>query len=165
MEWHTRWGIRHLDVSLENARSAPGVITELFRGAPAGPSASDQPEPGRGRRGGGAGGRMTPTGAWNLDAMKRVRDTLAENGLEWESIRMDSAYIAMKPGPERSRYLDLICDNVRKAGQAGIPIISYHWNLTPIRRNLDTPGRGDRATRLSSSSLTGRTCPSPMPVA
>src|SRR5678815_211518 len=47
MEWHTRWGIRHLDVSLENARSAPGVITELFRGAPAGPSASDQPEPGR----------------------------------------------------------------------------------------------------------------------
>ena len=142
MEWHLRWGIRHLDVALENARSAPGVITELFQGAPASQPASDQPGAGRGRRGGGAGGRMTPTGAWNLDAMKRVRDTLAENGLEWESIRMDSAYIAMKPGPERARYLDLICENVRKAGQAGIPIISYHWNLTPIRRNLDIPGRG-----------------------
>lgn len=123
MEWHLRWGIRHLDVSLENSRSAPGVIPE-----PA------QPQ--------GRGGRMSPTGAWNLEAMQRVRDTLAQNGLEWESIRMDSAYIAMKPGPERSHYLDLICENVRKAGQAGVPIISYHWNLTPIRRNLDVPGRG-----------------------
>ena len=85
---------------------------------------------------------MSPTGAWNLDAMKQVRDTLAQNGLAWESIRMDSAYIAMKPGPQRDRYLDLICENVRTAGQAGINIISYHWNLTPIRRNLDLPGRG-----------------------
>jgi len=134
IEWHTRWGIKHLDVSLESSRSAPGVVSD--------PAQSATATEGRGRRGGGAGGRMTPTSAWNLDAMRSVKDTLAQGGLIWESIRMDSAYISMKPGPERARYLDLICENVRKAGQAGIPIISYHWNLTPIRRNLQLPGRG-----------------------
>src|SRR5262245_57488104 len=134
IEWHTRWGIKHLDVSLESSRSAPGVIAE--------PVESGGAAGGRGGRGRGGGGRMTPTSPWNLDAMRRVKDTLAQGGLTWESIRMDSAYISMKPGPERARYLDLMCDNVRKAGQAGIPIISYHWNLTPIRRNLQVPGRG-----------------------
>ena len=129
MEYHLRWGIKHLDVSLENPRSAPGVVADV-----AGPAS--------GQRGRGAGGRMSPTSAWNLEAVRRVQDTLAKNGLAWESIRMDSAYIAMKPGPERDRYVDLICENVRTAGRAGIPIISYHWNLTPIRRNLDEPGRG-----------------------
>jgi len=28
MNWHLRWGIKHLDVSLENTRQAPGVVPE-----------------------------------------------------------------------------------------------------------------------------------------
>jgi mannonate dehydratase len=131
MNWHLRWGIKHLDVSLENRRQAPGVVPE-----PTEPEGKPRVALGMG------GGRMSPTGRWNLEAMMRVRDTLGEAGLAWESIRMDSAYIAMTAGPERNRYLDLICENMRTAGRAGITIISYHWNLTPIRRNLEIPGRG-----------------------
>ncbi len=131
MNWHLRWGIKHLDISLENTRQAPGVVPE-----PTSPEGESKAARGMG------GSRMSPTGRWNYDAMMRVRDTLDKAGLIWESIRMDSAYIAMTPGPERNRYLDLICENMRTAGRAGVSIISYHWNLTPIRRNLDLPGRG-----------------------
>ena len=85
---------------------------------------------------------MIPTTRWQLDGIRRVQETLQSNNLIWESIRMDSAYIAMQPGEERDRYLDLMCENVRTAGRAGIRIISYHWNLTPIRRNREVHGRG-----------------------
>jgi mannonate dehydratase len=63
--------------------------------------------------------------------------------MELECIRMSSAYIVMKPGPERDRYLDVIRDNVRKAHEAGATLISHHWTMIPIRRNFTAPGRGD----------------------
>ena len=129
MQWHKRWGIRYLDVSLENKRTAP----EVFGNVTSDKAAIDMSM---------GASRMQPTSPWSLEGMNRIRDTLQKNDLIWESIRMDSAYIAMTPGPDRDRYLDLICNNVRAAGRAGISIISYHWNLTPIRRNLDLPGRG-----------------------
>ena len=56
---------------------------------------------------------------------------------------MDSAYIIMKEGPQRERYLDLIRENIRKAGRAGVKLVSYHWTMIPIRRNFTTPGRGN----------------------
>ncbi|WIW50082.1 mannonate dehydratase (plasmid) [Bradyrhizobium sp. 62B] len=135
MRWHRRWGIRHLDVSLETRNAAPDVF---------GNEMPDDAAMARAKAlGTGMGGaRLQPTTQWSLDGMTRIRDILHENDLIWESIRMDSAYIAMTPGPERDRYLDLICENVRTVGRAGIKIISYHWNLTPIRRNRKVPGRG-----------------------
>ncbi|MBR1175239.1 mannonate dehydratase [Bradyrhizobium sp. KB893862 SZCCT0404] len=135
MRWHQRWGIRYLDVSLENRRVAPDVF---------GNEVPNEAATARAKAlGTGMGGaRLQPTTPWSLEGMMRIRDTLNQNDLVWESIRMDSAYIAMAPGAERDRYLDLICENVRTAGRAGIKIISYHWNLTPIRRNRKVPGRG-----------------------
>ncbi|GGI25811.1 MULTISPECIES: mannonate dehydratase [Bradyrhizobium] len=135
MQWHQRWGIRYLDVSLETRNAAPDVF------------GSDTPDEGALARaqalGTGMGGaRLQPTTRWSLEGMMRIADTLQKNDLIWESIRMDSAYIAMAPGPERDRYLDLICENVQTAGRAGVKIISYHWNLTPIRRNRKVQGRG-----------------------
>jgi mannonate dehydratase len=59
-----------------------------------------------------------------------------------ECIRMSSAYIAMKPGPERERFLDVLRDNIRKTSQAGCTLISHHWTMIPIMRNFNAPGRG-----------------------
>ncbi|MGY3440755.1 MULTISPECIES: mannonate dehydratase [unclassified Bradyrhizobium] len=135
MQWHQRWGIRYLDISLETKSAAPDVF---------GNDAPNEAAVARAQAlGTGMGGaRLQPTTRWSLEGMMRIQDTLQKNDLSWESVRMDSAYIAMTPGPERDRYLDLICENVRTAGRAGVKIISYHWNLTPIRRNQKVPGRG-----------------------
>ena len=45
-------------------------------------------------------------------------------------------------GPDRDRELDKIASNIRKASQVGVRIITYHWTVIPIRRNVKAPGRG-----------------------
>lgn len=82
-------------------------------------------------------------GAFDLDALKRMRDFCDKMGVTIEGFRMDSGYIVMKPGPERERKLDQVCDNVRKTRAVGVGLISQHWTAIPIRRNGTRPGRGD----------------------
>jgi mannonate dehydratase len=82
-------------------------------------------------------------GAFDLEALKRMRDVCDNMGMTIEGFRMDSGYIVMKPGPERDRKLDQICDNIRKARTLGVGLISQHWTAIPIRRNGTEPGRGD----------------------
>jgi mannonate dehydratase len=90
----------------------------------------------------GGGAELTAEGPWDLDLMKKMQDDCRNAGMVLECIRMSSAYILMKPGPERERFLDTLRDNIRKVGQAGCTLISYHWTMIPIRRNFTVPGRG-----------------------
>ncbi|HVV28021.1 MAG TPA: mannonate dehydratase [Rhizomicrobium sp.] len=90
----------------------------------------------------GGGAEMTAEGAWDLDQMRRMQDDCRNAGMVLECIRMSSAYIAMKPGPDRERFLDVLRDNIRKVNQAGCTLISYHWTMIPIMRNFNAPGRG-----------------------
>lgn len=82
-------------------------------------------------------------GAFDLDALKRMRDLCDSMGMTIEGFRMDSGYIVMKPGPERDQKLDQVCENIRKARAVGVGLISQHWTAIPIRRNGTEPGRGD----------------------
>ena len=84
-------------------------------------------------------------GAFDLDNLKRMRDTCDSLGMTIEGFRMDSGYIVMKPGPDRERKLDQICENIRKARAVGVGLLSQHWTAIPIRRNGSEPGRGDSA--------------------
>lgn len=85
---------------------------------------------------------LNAEGPWDGDALKLMQDDCQKNGMILEGVRMDSAYIIMKPGPERDRYLDIIRENIQKASAAGISQVSYHWTMIPIRRNANVPGRG-----------------------
>ncbi len=82
-------------------------------------------------------------GAFDLDSLKRMRDMCDSLGMTIEGFRMDSGYIVMKPGPEREKKLDQVCENIRKARAVGVGLISQHWTAIPIRRNGSEPGRGD----------------------
>ena len=88
-------------------------------------------------------GWLRPTGPWDLAGLQSMQQKFNDAGIKLEGARMDSAYIVMKPGPERERYVDLIRDNIRKAAAAGFTTVNYHWTMIPIRRNLKVPGRGD----------------------
>lgn len=82
------------------------------------------------------------SGAWNADEMKRWKDDCDKYATIWEAIRMDSAYIYLKPGSERDKKLEEIAANIQMASQVGVKVITMHWTLIPIRRNGHTPGRG-----------------------
>jgi mannonate dehydratase len=82
-------------------------------------------------------------GAFDLDNLKRMRDACDSMGMTIEGFRMDSGYIVLKPGADRERKLDQICDNIRKTHEVGVGLISQHWTAIPIRRNGTEPGRGD----------------------
>ncbi len=123
LEYHLRFGVKHLTVNLTS-------------------SAADKPGSQRAEPAGSPGSFLQATGLWNLDNLKRMQDVCNAAGMTLEGIRMDSAYIVMKPGRDRDRYLDLVKENVRRAGQAGVEIISYHWTMIPIRRNRNVAGRG-----------------------
>jgi mannonate dehydratase len=119
LDWFARMNVRHLTAKGTSQLSA----TEL--------SLTNR-----------LGDFLAADGPWDLDRLKSMQDDCGKAGMTMEGVRMDSAYIAMKPGPERDRYLDVIRDNIRKAGAAGAKLVSYHWTITPIRRNRRIPGRG-----------------------
>ena len=89
-----------------------------------------------------AGGFLNADGPWHGDELMRWQDNCRAADMVLEAVRMDSAYIIMKDGPQRTKYLDLIRENIIKAGRAGIKLVSYHWTMIPIRRNITVPGRG-----------------------
>jgi mannonate dehydratase len=84
----------------------------------------------------------SPGAGWELDELRRMKDECDRHGVVFEAIRMDPGYITFRKGPERDRVVDTIIDNIRKASEVGIRVITYHWTVIPIRRNRTTPGRG-----------------------
>ncbi len=119
LDWFSRMNVRHLTAKGASQLSA----TEL--------SLTNR-----------LGDFLTADGPWDLDRLKRMQDDCARANMVMEGVRMDSAYIVMKPGPERDRHLDVIRANIVKAGQAGARLVSYHWTMAPIRRNRRIAGRG-----------------------
>src|SRR5580700_4694394 len=81
-------------------------------------------------------------GDWDFDRLQMMQENCHRADMVLEGVRMDSVYIVMQEGSERERYVDVIRENLRKASRAGIALVSYHWTMIPIRRNLTTPGRG-----------------------
>lgn len=86
--------------------------------------------------------RRSRDGGWDLDELKRMKDDCDRLGVEFEAIRMDPDYITFGKGADRDRVLDNVLGNIRKAASVGVKVITYHWTVIPIRRNMQTPGRG-----------------------
>lgn len=81
-------------------------------------------------------------GNWNLENMKKWKGECDKYDMVWEAIRMDSSYIAIAPGTARDAKIVEIIEDIKKASQVGVKVITMHWTMIPIRRNGHTPGRG-----------------------
>ena len=86
--------------------------------------------------------RRRPEG-WDIDELKKMREQCEKAQVRLEALRMDAHYIGLRPGAERDREIEIIAGNIEKASQVGVRIITYHWTAIPIRRNRNTPGRGN----------------------
>ena len=104
-------------------------------------------------------------GAWDSDELKRMRDNCDKAGMTFEAIRMDSEYIMLPKGGERDRRLDAIMENIQKASQVGVKVITHHWTVIPIRRNSQTAGGAEQHMPPSSWQTTGKIFRSERPAA
>jgi len=75
--------------------------------------------------------KKRPGEGWDVDELRRMRDSCENFGVVLEAIRMDSDYIKLPKGPEREREIDIVAGNIRKSAQVGVKIITYHWELIP----------------------------------
>src|ERR1041384_4221875 len=80
---------------------------------------------------------------WRLEELQKMKEDCERRNVTIEAIRMDADYIALPKGAERDRALDNILGNIEKASKIGVKVITYHWTVIPIRRNRQTPGRGN----------------------
>jgi mannonate dehydratase len=125
LEYNLRFGVKSI---------SPDPDQEFHRGKPRPPGArgGDGFIPAEGPMG----------GAFDMDLLKRMKDDCDKAGVWLEGFRMDSGYIVLKDKSDQDKKIDQICDNVRKAAQVDVHIISQHWTMIPIRRNGTAPGRG-----------------------
>jgi mannonate dehydratase len=92
-----------------------------------------------------------PDGTWDVGRIKAVQRRLAEYGMTMDVLTLDlqSSYLThhrfpgiMRGLPSRDAEIAIIQQNVRAAGEAGVPCLKYNLNLLGVPRTGRVPGRG-----------------------
>jgi mannonate dehydratase len=119
LTWAAQMGIRHIVV---NSSHGPGID-----------------------------GVENPDGTWRPEGIQAVQERLARFGLTMDVMSLDlqSTYVTrqrfpriMLGQPGRDDDIAIIQQNVRAAGEAGVPCLKYNLNLLGVPRTGRTPGRG-----------------------
>src|ERR1019366_2069006 len=89
---------------------------------------------------------------WSVESLTRRREHVESFGLRLEAVPLplSSAYITksenpdimLGKSPEGDREIDNICQMIRNASKAGIPILKYNMSILGVVRTEPTPGRG-----------------------
>ncbi|HLH75021.1 MAG TPA: mannonate dehydratase [Chloroflexota bacterium] len=90
-------------------------------------------------------------GTWNVPAIKALQKRLSGFGMSMDVLTLDlqSSFMThhrfptiMRGLPGRDAEIEIIKQNVRAAGEAGVPCLKYNLNLLGVPRTGRTPGRG-----------------------
>ncbi len=89
---------------------------------------------------------------WSVEGLTRLRERVESHGVRLEAVPlpMSSHYIdkAENPAimlgqsPARDRQIDQICQMIRNAARAGIPMLKYNMTILGVVRTTPTKGRG-----------------------
>jgi mannonate dehydratase len=99
---------------------------------------------------------LAPTAAngvenWSVDALTRKREHIESFGVAVDAMRLlYPTYIAkseirnvlLGKSPERDREIDTICQKIRNASRAGIPMLTYNLTILGVVRTEPVAGRG-----------------------
>jgi mannonate dehydratase len=90
--------------------------------------------------------------AWSVEGLTKLRERVESFGIKLEAVPLplSSAYITksenpnimLGKSPERDREIDNICQMIRNAAQAGIPMLKYNMSILGVVRTERSPGRG-----------------------
>ncbi|HLG51532.1 MAG TPA: mannonate dehydratase [Chloroflexota bacterium] len=90
-------------------------------------------------------------GTWDVARIKALQKRLASFGITMDVLTLDlqSTYMThhrfpgiMRGLPSRDAEIEIIKQNIRAAGEAGVPCLKYNLNLLGVPRTGRTPGRG-----------------------
>src|SRR5438874_2208340 len=90
-------------------------------------------------------------GSWRVPAIKSVQKRLKSYGMTMDvlTLELQSSFMTQHrfPGimrglPSRDAEIEIIKQNVRAAGEAGVPCLKYNLNLLGVPRTGRTKGRG-----------------------
>lgn len=89
---------------------------------------------------------------WSVEGLTALREKVEKHGIVLEAVPLplSSSYITKAENPEimlgkspdRDREIDNICQMIRNAKRAGIPMLKYNLTILGVVRSEPTPGRG-----------------------
>ena len=88
---------------------------------------------------------------WSVEALTQKREHIESFGLKADALRLlhptlisrsEIPNVMLGKSPERDREIDAICDKIRNAGRAGIPMLTYNLTMLGVVRTSPTQGRG-----------------------
>jgi mannonate dehydratase len=89
---------------------------------------------------------------WSVEGLTRLRERVESFGIKLEAVPLplSSAYITkaenpnimLGKSPERDREIDNVCQMIRNAARAGIPMLKYNMSILGVVRSEPTAGRG-----------------------
>ena len=89
---------------------------------------------------------------WSVEALTRLRRHVESFGLQLDAVplplssseisKAELPEILLARDPARDRAIDAICQMIRHAGAAGIPLVKYNLTFLGVVRTGRTPGRG-----------------------
>ena len=89
--------------------------------------------------------------SWSVEGLMRLRERIEKFGITLEMVQLPTNASITQSGirnvmlgksPERDREIDGICQMIRNAARAGIPILKYNLTILAVVRTEPTPGRG-----------------------
>ena len=90
--------------------------------------------------------------SWSVEALGRLRKHVESFGLKLDCVplpmasspiaRAEMPEILLAKDPARDRAIEDICTMIRRAGQAGIPMVKYNLTFIGVVRTERTTGRG-----------------------
>lgn len=99
-----------------------------------------------------------PLAEWTADLLTSYRERCAKFGINLEMMHLigssgshndkQTGAIFLKPSDERERQLDLVCNAIRVAGQAGLR--GFNYNITPLGHLRTESQKGRGGARLST---------------
>jgi mannonate dehydratase len=109
--------------------------------------------------------------AWSVDALTRLRQHVESFGVTLDAVplpmssseitKAELPEILLAKDPARDRAIENICQMIRNAGKAGIPMVKYNLTFIGVVRTERTVGRGgamlstfDYATAKQEPALT-----------
>lgn len=100
-------------------------------------TATDQPIGGKEGWGKAGNGQL-----WSLEELLEIKTEINAHDLEWEAIEnFDPSmwYDVLLDGPKRSQQMELLKEQIRIVGEAGIPVFGYNFSLAGVSSRITGP--------------------------